>query len=167
MTELNFNAPEVDPIGSFEVLPIGDYLVVITASSKDSNKKGTGQLLQLTFDVIDGEYKGRKIFERLNIVHENATAMKIAQQALSAICYVTGVMHPKQSEELHGKPIMIRLGIRPAKGEYNESNTILEYKFADGRKLKDVLKGAKKAENAAPAPAAAGTAPKGKRPWEK
>jgi len=167
MTELNFNAPEVEPVGSFDVLPIGEYLVVISASLRDPNKRGTGQLLQFTFDIVDGEHKGRKLFERLNIIHENETAQRIAQQTLSAICYVTGVMHPKQSEELHGIPFIVRVGIRPAKGEYLESNNILEYKFSDGRKIKDVLKGAKKAENVAAAPAAAGTAPKGKRPWEK
>lgn len=175
MPELNFNAPDVDPIGSFEVLPIGEYLVAITASSQDVNKKGTGQLLQFTFDVIDGEYKGRKLFERLNVINVNETAQKIAQQSLSAICYVTGVMHPKHSEELHGKPFRVRVGIRPAKGEYSESNNILEYKFSDGRKLKDALKGTKKVENAAPAAATSSTAgsstvgssAKGKRPWEK
>lgn len=167
MPELNFNAPDVDPIGSFEVLPIGEYLVAISESSQKENNKKTGQLLQFTLDIVDGEYKGRKLFERLNVVNENATAQKIAQQSLSAICYVTGVLHPKRSEELHGKPFRVRVGIRPAKGEYSESNNILEYKFSDGRKLKDALKGAKAAETTAPPAANGAPSAKGKRPWEK
>lgn len=167
MPELNFNAPDVDPIGSFEVLPIGEYLVAISESSQKANNKGTGQLLQFTLDIIDGEYKGRKLFERLNVVNANETAQKIAQQSLSAICYVTGVMHPRLSEELHGKPFRVRVGIRPAKGEYSESNNILEYKFSDGRKLKDALKGAKAAETTAPPAAKGAPTTKGKRPWEK
>jgi hypothetical protein len=128
MASLNFNANEVEPLGSFDPLPIGEYTVVISASEMKDTKTGKGQYLQLVYDVVEGEYHGKKVFDRLNVVNENETAQSIAQRALSAICRAVGVMTPKDSEELHDKPFIIKVGIRAASGEYQASNTVKEYK---------------------------------------
>src|SRR5512133_201922 len=104
MAQLNFNAEDVEPMGSFEPLPVGDYIVIVSASEKKATKQADGEYLQLTYDVVDGEFKGRKLFDRLNLINKNVDAQKIARGKLSAICHVTGVMHPKTSEELHNKP---------------------------------------------------------------
>lgn len=152
MPELNFDSEKVEPVGSFTPLPVGDYLVIISASERKPTKNGKGEYLQLTYDVIDGEYKGRKLFDRLNIINENETAQNIAKGTLSAICHVTGVAKPKVSEELHNIPIMVHVVITPAKGEYSEGNVIKEYKYKDGRKIKDAAKptpAKAKVENAA------------------
>ena len=165
MAELNFDADKTEPVGSFDVLPVGDYVVIISSSEKKETKDRDGEYVQFTYDIVEGEYKGRKVFDRLNVVNKNPTAQKIAQGKLSAICHVTGVMHPKMTEELHSKPFMVKVGIRPAKDGYQESNDVKEYKFSDGRRLKDVLSKspAKAAENTA-VPAGESHKP---RPWEK
>ena len=165
-TELNFNSDEVEPIGSFEPLPVGDYLVVISASEKKPTKTGMGEYLQLTYDVIDGEYKGRKLFDRLNIRNENETAQAIAQASLSAICHVTGVPRPKDSEELHDKPFIVRVAIRPAKDEFAASNIVKEYKYSDGRKLKEAVSKANPKTVPHGENTAASAAP-GSKPWQK
>jgi len=165
MPELNFDANTVEPLGSFEPLPLGDYIVIISASEMKPTKDGKGQYLQLVYDVVDGEYKGRKVFDRLNLVNDNKTAEEIAQRALSSICRSVGVMAPKTSEELHNKPFMVKLGIRPAKDEFAASNVVKEYKTATGEKVSGTApaSAAKKAETAAPATAQ----PKNKKPWER
>jgi hypothetical protein len=132
MTKIDFNADDHEPLGSFEPLPLGDYTVVISASEMKDTKKGEGKYLQLVYDVVDGEYKNRKIFDRLNLVNKNATAQEIAQRALSSICRAVGVMHPSDSEELHDKPFVVKVGIRPGNDEFQPTNTIKEYKTLDG-----------------------------------
>lgn len=127
MSELNFNAEEVSPLASFEPVPIGEYTVMITESDLKPTKSGDGQYLQLVYEVLDGDYKGRKLWDRLNIVNKNNTATEIAQRALSAICHSVGVLHPKDSEELHNKPFVVKVGIRPATGDFSESNIIKGY----------------------------------------
>ena len=162
MPELNFDSNKIEPVGSFEPVPVGDYIAVISASEKKANSKGTGEFLQLTYTIVDGEFKGRKIFDRLNIRNDNTQAQEIAQRTLSAICHIVNVPHPKMSEELHDKPMMITVAIRPAKGEYAESNIIKAWKYPDGTKLQKAGGSvAAKAENTA--------APDGKKkkPWEK
>jgi hypothetical protein len=156
MTKLDFNAEDYEPMGSFSPLPVGEYLVVISASEMKDTKTGRGKYLQLVYDVVDGDYQGRHLFDRLNLVNENETAQKIAQQALSAICRAVGVMHPKDSEELHDRPFVVKVGIRAATEQYQESNTIKGYETKDGKSVTD-----KKAETKETTPA------KGKKPWEK
>ena len=102
-----FNANDVDPALDFEAIPAGKYLAVIIESEVKPNKSGTGSYLQLTFQVIDGEYKNRFLWARLNLDNPNATAVKIARAELSAICRAVGVMAPGDSVELHDLPLVI------------------------------------------------------------
>ena len=133
MTKLDFNAEEVEPLGSFEPLPMGEYTVVISASEMKDTKNKEGKYLQLVYDVVDdNEYRGRKLFDRLNLENKNATAKEIAQRSLSAICRSVGVMHPKDSEELHDKPFVVKVGIRPGDENYQPTNVVKEYKALDG-----------------------------------
>jgi hypothetical protein len=164
MTDLNFDASGIEPIGSFEPLPADVYTVIITASEKKATKDGEGEYIQLTYSVVDGEYRGRKIFDRLNMINKNKTAVEIAQRTLATICRCVGVMRPRTTEELHDKPFMIKIAIQPAKGEYAASNVIREYRTAAGEKVtgdKVTASPAKRDENSA--------SPDGKKkkPWEK
>lgn len=102
-----FNANDVEPATDFEAIPAGKYLAVITESEVKPNKSGTGSYLQLTFQVIEGEYKNRFLWARLNLDNPNATAVKIARGELSAICRAVGVMAPGDSVELHDLPLVI------------------------------------------------------------
>ena len=68
MANLNgFNANEVDPAVGFDPIPAGKYLAIITESEMKPTKAGTGQYLQLTFQVLEGQYKGRLVWARLNL----------------------------------------------------------------------------------------------------
>ena len=167
MVELNFSADNIEPLGVFDVLPIGEYTVVVSETEMKDASTGKGQYLQVVFTVIDGEYKGRKIFDRLNIVNESTTAQEIAQRALSSICRAVKVMHPLDSDELKDIPLVIVVGIRPAKGEYQASNVVKGYKNADGS---DVEKGTASVPPAATKEPEKKTAAAGvtkKKPWEK
>ena len=86
MAQVNFNAAEVSTESQFSPVPNGDYPVIITESEMKPTKNGAGQYLQLVLEVIEGPYKGRKVWERLNIVNSNQTAVEIAQRSLSQIC---------------------------------------------------------------------------------
>jgi hypothetical protein len=108
MANLNgFDANTVDPATDFEPLPAGKYLAVITASEMKETKNGNGHFLELTFQVIDGQYKNRMLWSRLNLDNPNRQAVQIAQAELSAICRAVGVMRPKDSIELHNLPLLV------------------------------------------------------------
>ena len=161
MTELNFDANTVEPTGKFTPIPVDDYLAVITDSEMKDTKKGDGKYLLLTYEVMDGEFKGRKIFETLNLVNSNQTAVEIAQRALSAVCRATGVLHPKDSSELHGKPLVISVGIRAGSNGFEDRNTIRGYSRVDGKELKDITDASEPVKGAAPIGGVK------KKPWQK
>jgi hypothetical protein len=110
MANLNgFDANQVEPTGDFDPVPAGKYLAVITESEMKPTKSGSGNYLQLTFEIIDGPHKGRLLWARLNLDNPNATAVAIARAELSAICRAVGVLAPKDSVELHNLPLVIHV----------------------------------------------------------
>ena len=150
--ELNgFNANEVDPAQSREPIPAGWYKAVITESEEKPTKAQTGSYLQMTVEIIEGDYAGRKAFERLNLNNPNATAVEIAQRTLSSICRAVGVMTPRTSNDLHDKPFQVKIKVKPAKDGYDASNEIAEYAESG------------KTAAAAAAPSGGGSTP----PWKK
>ena len=108
MADLNgFDANQVEPNADFDPVPAGKYLAVITDSEMKPTKAGTGSYLELAFQVIEGEFKNRLLWARLNLDNPNATAVQIARGELSAVCRAVGVMAPRDSVELHNLPLVI------------------------------------------------------------
>lgn len=162
MTELNFDSTTIEPAtGRFELLPVDDYLAVISESAMADNKKTKGKHLSVTWTVIEGDYKDRKVFSNLNLINDNEQTVEIAQRELSAICRATGVLHPKDSSELHDKPVVISVGIRKGSNGYEDSNVIRKFSRVDGKELGDVTDSTPATKTAS---AVGGSK---KKPWQK
>ena len=132
----NFDASKVDPSVPSYPIPAGKYLAMITASEMKPNKAGTGQYLELVFTIIEGEFKNRSLWARLNLDNPNELAVKIAQAELSAICRAVGVLQPRDSIELHNLPLVItvRCKKREDTGEIvNEIKGYAQHETATGR----------------------------------
>lgn len=122
-----FDANQVEPSSSFEPIPAGKYLAAITESEMKATKAGTGNYLSLTFQVLDGPFKGRLLWSRLNLDNANATAVKIAKAELSAICRAVGVLAPNDSIELHNLPLVITVRCKKRKDTDEVVNEISGY----------------------------------------
>lgn len=64
MATTNFNANEVEPSQEFQPLPEGKYEAVISDSDVKSTRNGSGRYVQLEFEVVSGEHKGRRVWGR-------------------------------------------------------------------------------------------------------
>lgn len=153
----NFNAEEIKPSASYEPIPAGWYTAIISASEIKATRDGYGEYLSLTLQIIEGNYQNRLVFARLNLKNANDKAVDIAKKDLAAICRAVGVMSPQASEELHDIPLMIKVKVRPASGDYEASNDIGGYKAAEGANLTPAPK------TQTPPPAATPA----KKPWQK
>jgi hypothetical protein len=122
-----FDPTLVDPASDFDPLPAGKYLAVITDSEMKETKAGTGEYLNIAFEIIEGEHKGRHIWARLNLHNPNATAVKIARAELSAICRAVGVMAPRDSVELHNLPLIITVKCKKRRDTDEVVNEIKGY----------------------------------------
>jgi hypothetical protein len=145
-----FDANTVEPTSDFDPIPAGKYLAVITDSEMKPNKANTGHYLQLTFQVIEGPYKNRYLWARLNLDNPNATAVQIARAELSAICRAVGVLAPNDSVELHNLPLVISVKCK---------------KRDDTGEITNEIKGYAKKE--APQPAAAQPSANSTPPWRR
>lgn len=128
MANLNgFNANEVEPVNEFEPLPEGNYIAVVAASEFKESKKQTGQYLELQFQVIEGEYKGRQVWARLCLYHPKELTAKIANNHLADICRAVGVTTPRDSAELHNLPLEITVKVKKRTDNGELTNEIKKY----------------------------------------
>lgn len=161
MAAFSFNAVqhEATDIGAstkkYSPVPEGDYQAVITDSEMRTTKKGDGEYLLLTFEISSGgQYEGRRIWARLNVKNKSPKAVEIANRDLASILRATNVEQMQDTEELHMKPMIVSVVIKPASGGFDESNDIRAYKSASVQVATT--------ETAAPVAAE----PAAKKPWD-
>jgi hypothetical protein len=160
-----FDSSTVEPRTPFEPLPALEHvtLQIIDSEIKDTNA-GTGRYVNLTMELMDTEYEGRKIWERLNIWNPSEKAVEISKATLSAICRATGVGVVTDTEQLHWQPMAASITCSKNKDGKWE-NRITYHPREDAPAA-----AAKPAAVARPAPtagAAAGPAKGGAKPWER
>ena len=126
-----FDAQTVEPNDSFDPIPNGDYLCIITTSEMKPTKAGDGAYLELELQVIEGPYQGRKLWDRLNLNNANETTVKIAKGTLSAICRAVGVLQPTDTCELHDLPLVAKVACRKRDDTDELTNVIKSYKKRD------------------------------------
>lgn len=120
MANLNLNLQQYNFQQAFEQMPAGWYPAIIKESEVVETSKKDGFRLVLTFEIIDGQYKGRKVMSGYNIQNPNPKAVEIAMSELKTIAASVGVFATlAQSEQLHNIPLQIRL-VTVKDSEYNE-----------------------------------------------
>lgn len=122
-----FDANTVEPNAAFTPIPAGEYQAIISESEMKTTKDGQGKYLQLKLQILNGTYQNRTVFDRLNIVNKNETAVKIAKGTLSAICRAVNILTPNDSSELHSKPLTIVVKVRNDQNG-NPQNEVKGYK---------------------------------------
>ena len=113
MPIIDFDVTSYEPQikSSFEPLPPGDYQAIISDSAIKATKAGTGEYIELTMQITDGQYSGRRIWERLNVSNPNKTAEEIARSQLNAIRGALGIAKLESTEQLHDKPFVLSLDL--------------------------------------------------------
>jgi hypothetical protein len=127
---MNLDGFNPNDVPTTTLIPAGKYRAVISASEEKQTKSASGSYLALTLTIIDGDHENRKVFARLNLNNPNDVASGIARQHLAQICKAVGVLTPQDSSDLHDIPMLITVTVRPAKGEYEESNDVKKYESA-------------------------------------
>jgi len=145
------------PAPSREPLPPGMYQVIVMASDIKPTQAGTGEFIELTLQVIDGEFSGRRLWDRLNVSNPNKTAEDIAKRQLQELCLAAGVTALTETEQLHDIPVLAQVDFDK---KDPSRNRVLGYKSVGPAKPL-ASQGARPVASAPPAskPAA--------RPWER
>jgi hypothetical protein len=111
----------------YSVIPGGKYICSITKSEYVKTKAGTGTYLKITLKILEGNFKGKVIFEQLNLVNPSEVAVEIANKVLNTICAACNKANVQDSIELHGIPMEVAIKLKPATQSDAESNEITMY----------------------------------------
>lgn len=160
MARLSFNAEGVDTTSQFDAIPAGDYEAMVTASQEKATKDGRGSYLELTLEIQGGQFQGRRLWDRLNLQNSNPKAVEIAQKQLAQLCHATGILQLNDSEQLHNRPVVVKVSAKHDDYAGEIRNEVKGYKA----KAANASQGGFQAPRAAaPAPAAKS----GALPWQK
>jgi hypothetical protein len=128
----DFDATTHEPLNHFDPVPAGTYRAMAIASENKPTRAGTGHYLEIMWEIIEGEYQGRRLWSRLNLDHPNEETVKFALRELSSICRALGVLRPRDSTELHNKPLLLRVAVKPRKDNGELANFIKGYESVQG-----------------------------------
>ena len=122
----NYDASNGETMRSGDCLPAGEYIACIVKSEKRDAKNRGNAYINLEFEVQDGDCRGRHFWTMLNLWNDNQQAVDIAQRELNSICHAIGRLRINDTEELHGIPMRVKLGIKEDK-QYGPKNVVKGY----------------------------------------
>src|SRR6516225_5888443 len=160
--------PTTQEGNSWDVLPASEYVAQVVEASIQQPNAGDGYHLALTWKIIEGDYEGRQVWQRITYLHSSEQAQTIGRKTLKDLWVATGVADEQvdNAEVFLFKPVRIRLGIeRDKQGVYPDKNRIsrilpLEAKSEEPEQPAKPVAATKVAPAAkTPKPAPAGPAP--------
>lgn len=131
-----FDLTDVETDTGFGALPNGEYQVVAKAGELKTTKAGDGKYIKVEFEVIDGAFKGRKLWEQYNVANPNEVATNIGKANMKKFFLAAGAtpayMKTLTPESFAGKVVTLVLGTK--EDAYGTKNIIKEYKSETGKK---------------------------------
>ncbi len=131
LSDINFD--EIKP-EAFEPIPNGRYEVEIVSSEQKLTKKAEasgnaqdGTMLCLRLKITCGKFKGRNVFNNLNIFNASEVAQRIGRQRLGEILDALGLTTVNESSELHGRPLVAQLKTKKGGDGYSDREEVVRY----------------------------------------
>lgn len=117
---------------SYDLLPDGWYTATISKAELGNTKSGTGQKIDIRYDITGPTQQGRVIFGAVNIRNQSQEAEEIGRQQLGEIMRAIGLARVQDTDELIGGTLSIKVKTKPADGAYKARNEIAGWKAIDG-----------------------------------
>jgi hypothetical protein len=180
----NFDFNDAGEQRKFDVIP-NNTLVAVQFNIKPGGAgkdpmltcagDGKSEHLNVSYTVLDGPHKKRKIFERMTVqgtTQGHADAAKITRGMIRAMLESARGIKPKDESDaaktarqitsysdLDGLCFLVRVGVLPPSGNYDAKNTIKEIVTPDSKDWKQIERPDGNQSPAAAAPAAPAPAP--------
>lgn len=120
--QFHFDVTNVDVfVAGGEPLPNGTYPMDITNMElKANNDASSGHNLAIEWTVFEGEFKGRKHFENLNLWHtKSSAAVDIANKQLSSIGHAVGVLTGEDLTILANRHALVTVSLETSADRVN------------------------------------------------
>lgn len=88
---MQFDPATVSDAQEFSLLPPGIYRAMVNATALKSNKNSDGSHVAVEFGVVEGPFKGRKLWHNFNVSNPNETAQNIGRSQMKRFLAAIGV----------------------------------------------------------------------------
>ena len=113
--------------GATPLLPPGEYAVEIVAEQENQPlRNGSGTALVFEYQIRDGQFRGQRIRDWLNVGHSNQNARELAQRRIKAIGEAVGLTVFNDTRQLFNRPFLIAVSCQEYQGR--QRNQIDDYR---------------------------------------
>ncbi len=125
----NFNAnDEQHNSDGFTAIEPGEYVAIITDTEWKEPNGGGLPMLQATLQIVEGDCKGRMLFDYLCVNHVQDNVKSMAMKKMASICRAINTPTPQDDSELHDKPLVIKVGYQKKKDPADDlRNNVKKY----------------------------------------
>lgn len=111
---------------SFDVVPVGTYVAQVLDACVAQPQSGDGYYVGLTWQITEGKYEGRYVWQRITFLHSSTQAVTIGRKQFKDLCVATGIDEQVANVEVFKFiPCDIKVGIEQDKqGVYPDKNKV-------------------------------------------
>lgn len=121
-----FDANQVEPTAPMELVPAGEYPVILIET--DLVKKDSGAVqFEFCVQITEGPYQNRRVYAQQNYTKKDGQPNAIGRGQVSQICRCVGVMNPRDTSDLHHKRLIAKVGVEKSDG-YEPRNNVKGFK---------------------------------------
>lgn len=117
-----FSVDQLPQDDSFDTIPAGWYNAKITESELRDTRAGTGQYIQVRFDITGPQQAGRVMFDNLNIRNPSEVAERIGLQQLNSLLTACGLSSITDTSQLIGHDVQIQVSRTEDSSQYADVN---------------------------------------------
>lgn len=128
MSKFGFDLNEYESSGTrdYSPFPKGEYTLKCTDAETKTTRSG-GEMIAATFEVVGGEYDGRKVWNNYNIHNDSEKAQKIGREQVASWARACGKPNASSFDELLERKFIASIDIEKGKDGYADKNRIVGY----------------------------------------
>jgi hypothetical protein len=118
--------PEKEEGNTWNLIFPGEYVAQIVEASVTQPKSMDGYYILLVWKILEGEYEGRQVWQRIAFTHSKEQTRTIGRKMLKSLCIALSVAeHVEDVEVFLFKSAKIKVGIEVDRnGVYDDKNVV-------------------------------------------
>ncbi len=128
MARFDFNPEDYkDEVNNFQPVPRGEYKLKCVEAEEFDTKDNTGTYIKAKFEIVDGPYENRKIFQNFNINNKSDKAQAIGRGQIYAWSVACGKPNADDTDQLLECVFVGLVDIEEGKAGYSDQNRIKRF----------------------------------------
>ena len=123
---LDYDPNEYETKGVLVAIPAGAYECMVQGVEMKQTKDETGSYLKVTLVVTEGDYKGRLLFDNLNVRNKSEQAQKIGREALNGLLAAAEIPGERDMSVLVQRTVTAKVTVEKSEA-YGEQNKVKGY----------------------------------------